>query len=245
MLEKLAQHSIPVIPNTSKTFAELQLIRKQTKLTSPFIVENGAAIFIPKAFFPNAPEECEEHSEYWVKSFVQTRSYWLQVLADKAAAYQSCYQGFSDMSDDELSLATGLSLQDAHLANTRLYSEPLHWLGSEEQKAAFKIKLKSAGANVLQGGRFVHISGKSNKGIAMNWLIKEYNRQQPNTHFQSIALGDSYNDNDMLEASDIAVQIKSPKHDFPTLFRTDNVWQSQHTGPTGWTECLQQILKLN
>ena len=37
--------SIPVILCTSKTAAEVKVIRKQLNLTDPYIVENGAAIY--------------------------------------------------------------------------------------------------------------------------------------------------------------------------------------------------------
>ena len=42
LLQKL---SIPVILCTSKTAAEVKVIRKQLNLTDPYIVENGAAIY--------------------------------------------------------------------------------------------------------------------------------------------------------------------------------------------------------
>jgi mannosyl-3-phosphoglycerate phosphatase len=50
-LSALESKSIPVIPTTSKTFAELQPLRERIGLDGPFIVENGAAIFIPHGFF--------------------------------------------------------------------------------------------------------------------------------------------------------------------------------------------------
>jgi len=245
MLNKLEKHDIPVIPDTSKTYAELLILREKIGLTTPFIVENGAAVYIPKGTFPEQPTDTDEEGDYWVKSFCQPRSFWLVLLTQYAGEFKSLYKGFSSMSDNELSLATGLSLKDAHLANTRQFSEPLQWLGTEQEKSEFTIKMQAAGANVLQGGRFVHISGKCNKGEAMNWLTKLYQQHSNQTSIKNIALGDSFNDNDMLERADIAVQIKSPKHSFPELFRTDNLWQSSLTGPAGWTECLQQILKLS
>ncbi|NVK25601.1 MAG: HAD-IIB family hydrolase [Gammaproteobacteria bacterium] len=249
MLEQLATHQIPVIPNTSKTFAELMILREKISLDTPFIVENGAAVYIPKTTFSEQPEGTDSEGDYWVKAFSQPRQYWLVLLAQYGAPYKSYYKGFSDMTTDELSLATGLSLKDAQLANTRQFSEPLQWLGDEKQKTDFTINMQGAGANVLQGGRFVHISGKCNKGIAMNWLTQCYEQlhkqQDSQATTKNIALGDSFNDNDMLEAADIAVQIKSPKHSYPKLFRTDNLWQSEMTGPSGWTECLQKILKLS
>ncbi len=244
MLTKLKQAKIPVIPTTSKTFAELLQIRQNAELTGPFIVENGAAVFIPEHYFSEQPAQTQSYQGFWVKSFCEPRQYWLSLLAQYAADFSSAYKGFSQMTTEELSDATNLPLTDAHLANTRLYSEPLQWLGSEKQKQQFSQQMTSAGANVLQGGRFVHISGKCNKGLAMQWLTNVFAQQQVNQAVTNIALGDSFNDNDMLEIADIAVQIKSPKHDYPLLTRTDNLWQSKQHGPKGWSECLQQILNL-
>ena len=244
MLMKLKQAKIPVIPTTSKTFAELLQIRQSAELTGPFIVENGAAVFIPEHYFEEQPAQTEYHQGYWVKSFSAPRQHWLSLLEQHASKYKSAYKGFSQMSTQELSDATNLPLTDAHLANTRLYSEPLQWLGNEQQKQEFSQLMRAAGANVLQGGRFVHISGKCNKGLAMQWLTGLFAQHQTHHKVTNIALGDSFNDNDMLEIADIAVQIKSPKHDYPQLTRTDKLWQSKYEGPTGWSECLQQILNL-
>lgn len=242
MLARLNSLNIAVIPNTSKTAAELAVIRQETKLDTPFVVENGAAIYIPKGFLPEQPQDTEEVEGYWRKAFVPDRSHWLELLENKAGDYKNAFRGFSDMDDNDLSLATGLSLESANLANNRQFSEPLQWLGTEKEKDDFTKLMKGAGANVLQGGRFVHISGKCNKGVAMRWLTKELEKQNAGTRYKSVALGDSFNDNDMLEAADIAVQIKSPKHDYPKLFRTDALWQSTMLGPKGWHECLEQIL---
>ena len=43
-LQQLQHANIPVILNTSKTFAELSIIREDLDLDTPFIIENGAAI---------------------------------------------------------------------------------------------------------------------------------------------------------------------------------------------------------
>ena len=50
MLDKLEIQGIPVIPITSKTKAELLPLRKQLNNSHPFIVENGAAIYIPRNY---------------------------------------------------------------------------------------------------------------------------------------------------------------------------------------------------
>ncbi len=54
-LTSLAERNIPVIPTTSKTFVELLELRETIGLTGPFIVENGAAAYIPHGFFAKKP----------------------------------------------------------------------------------------------------------------------------------------------------------------------------------------------
>ena len=44
-IKNLQKLSIPVILCTSKTAAEVEVIRKELNLTDPYIVENGAAIY--------------------------------------------------------------------------------------------------------------------------------------------------------------------------------------------------------
>lgn len=242
MLKTLAEQGIPVIPTTSKTFAEVVALRQEADLHAPFIIENGAAVVIPHHCFSAKPDGCEEYKGYWLKSFSPTRQHWLNVLQQTASDFKQAYLGFSQMSLAQLSDATSLPLASAQAANLRMFSEPLQWLGTEQQKQAFKSLLEQAGAHVLQGGRFVHISGHCNKGKAMQWLQQLYTTSTQQTI--SIALGDSYNDVDMLEMADIAVQIKSVKHDFPALERNQALWQSKVPGPKGWAQCLADILQL-
>jgi mannosyl-3-phosphoglycerate phosphatase len=240
VLELLHQHSVDVIPNTSKTKQELELIRDDLGLTTPFITENGSAVYIPKNIIPKQPAETEDIGHYWRKSFCKPREHWIELLSNHAKHFQPCYTGFSQMTAQQLSQHTGLTLKQAELANTREFSEPLLWHGTTNEHSEFSALMRKAGANILKGGRFTHVSGNSNKGLAMVWLTALYNHTKSLTH-QTIALGDSYNDNDMLEIADIAIQIKSPVHDFPKLSSDNQILQSTLYGPSGWSECITQI----
>ena len=56
-LDKLEADNVPVICATSKTFAELLELRQALNNRHPFIVENGAAVYIPKDYFKNLPAD--------------------------------------------------------------------------------------------------------------------------------------------------------------------------------------------
>lgn len=256
MIDKLKANEIAIIPNSSKTSSEILLIRQQLAINTPFIIENGAAVYIPINYFLQQPDNTHVDNGYWVKPFCETKDHWLNLLAEKATDFKANYKGFSEMNVAEIAELTGLSDENAAMAKQRQYGEPLNWTGDSVIQEQFIEQMAALGANVLQGGRFLHVSGHTDKGDAQAWLASQYQQHTVSQAFltatneinlltsnvMTIALGDGKNDVAMLEKADVAVQIRSPVHDFPVLKRTQHVYQSNEVGPAGWAECLQKIL---
>lgn len=241
-LEQLKQQQIPVIPITSKTQAELEHLRLTLENTHPFIIENGAAVFIPKGYFSQQPEDTVEQGDYWVKAFVSTREHWQQLIAKVTSKYEGQFTTFTDAGIDGIVEMTGLDAEAGARAAQRQYGEPLAWEGNSEEKRGFIAELRQLGANVLEGGRFVHVSGKSDKGVALKWLTQIYQAQETDQKVSTIALGDSQNDIAMLEVADCAVIILSPTHGLPTIKRKQQMFVSSETGPAGWAEGIHTFI---
>ncbi|MFT6193562.1 MAG: mannosyl-3-phosphoglycerate phosphatase [Cognaticolwellia sp.] len=241
-LQQLSKANIPVILNSSKTRAELDSIRAELKLETPFIIENGAAVYIPINTFITQPADTEIIDNYWVKSFCLPRQYWLKLLNEHSEKFQPYFHGFSTLSVAAVCKITGLDLAQAKRAKQRHYGEPVQWLGDNTTKEAFIEHLVALGASVVQGGRFIHVGGYCDKGQALIWLSQQYREYFSRHRVYTIALGDGENDTPMLEAADVAVQIRSPVHDFPLLYRQYKTSQSQLYGPEGWAEAIQQLL---
>ena len=132
---------------------------------------------------------------------------------------------------------TGLDANEARLAQTREYSIPLRFVDSDAEQA-FTERAISDGFGVLKGGRFLHLIGENDKGRSQQLLKACYENahQRP---LRLVALGDSPNDQQMLESADIAVLVKSPSSEgcqvqHPELIRTSA------EAPEGWVEGIER-----
>ena len=242
LLATLERKGIPLILNSSKTRPEMCELRRALGNHHPFIVENGSAIFIPAGYFPQKPAAAREEGDYWIIEPGTPRAQLLDYLHTDALHHGAPYLSFAAASREEIVAATGLSPEQAASAGERDYSEPLLWRGSEEEKRKFRDRAKLAGFTTLEGGRFLHLLGQTDKGTATLTLLDCYH-QQRRTEYRLIAAGDSPNDLDMLEVAQIAVIVRAPHREPPHLVESAerSVIISQRCGPAGWRECIEPL----
>jgi len=240
LLDKLNQIGIPVIPISSKTFAEILPLREKINNQHPFITENGAGIYIPKGYFENYDGN-NNHStaqDFLTISASRPRATWLKMLTEQASDFTTEYQTFHALNKLEgpeaISRVSGLSIDQSVLANQREFSETVVWLSTDSRKKAFIKVMSAAGAKVHQGGRFLSITDQIDKGAALKCLTSIYAQQSNIKSCETLAIGDGNNDISMLEVADSALIIRSPHHRPPVLKRTEKVSTSLKNGPEGW-----------
>jgi D-glycerate 3-kinase len=241
-LDALEKHQIPVIPVTSKTQAELELLRNSLNNTHPFIVENGAAIFIPVGYFDQQPAGTIEKGCFWVKEFVEPRARWQSLIEEVRPKYRDQFKTFAEVGIDGIIAMTGLNVHSAARSARREYGEPVAWQGNGNLKQEFINDLKQLGAEILEGGRFIHVSGHCDKGLAIQWLTSVYQQNLANQKINTLAIGDSQNDVAMLEVADYALLVRSPVHALPKLERQHKLYISTLTAPKGWAEGVNKII---
>ena len=235
-LRALEAQKIPVIPVSSKTRVEIEQLRAELGNEHPFIVENGAAVFIPVGYFDSQPPGSVTRAGYWVCEMSAPRDKWLQLLQHLAADFAGEFESFHGAGVEGIMRMTNLSREGAELANTREYSEPVKWFGDQQGLEIFLQRLREAGAGILQGGRFLSVCGDCDKGRALRWLRDVYVSARPKSVCHSLAIGDSRNDCAMLEAAESALVIRSTVHDLPPLKRSRGVIYSEGYGPAGWAQ---------
>jgi mannosyl-3-phosphoglycerate phosphatase family protein len=249
MLNWLQSRHIPVIPCTSKTCAELEVLRQQLDNSHPFIVENGAAVYIPDKYFSKKSHELvkvtsDSGNTFLVKKFTQARTHWQTILNNVPLHLNDAFISFKSAGIKGVMQMTGLSLDEARLASQREFGEPLKWIGNDQQYKEFEHYIESKQGRLLKGGRFVHLSGQCDKGAALTWLLEKYQQEYVDPDMITIALGDSQNDIAMLAAADYAVMIRSSDHDFPEIevALEKRIYYTKHLGPKGWQEGVSYLL---
>ncbi len=168
VLEKLKGLGVPVVANTSKTRSEWLYLAEQIGNDDAFVVENGSAIYLPDG-------ECV--------IFGERREEILGYLSGLRTSYD--FESYSGWDVEDIAAATGLDLDSAKRSSEREFSEPLVWRGSQEDKVSFVNEVRTAGFATLQGGRFLHVLGRTDKGKAVNWFRGRSPDSSP-----VIALGD-------------------------------------------------------
>lgn len=218
----------PLVLASSKTRREIEVIHTELQLVAPFISENGAAVY------------WRDDGQWQSRVFSMPRAEVLAVLDELRRTYCYRFRGFNDCTLAQIIELTGLSPAHAKLAIAREYTEPLLWEDTPQRLQLFQQQLMKRGLRSVRGGRFVTVMGQFDKCTAMRWLIENY-RQQGS--WKTVALGDSPNDEAMLQTADIAVVVRSARSEQLVIGKPAVVIRTTRPGPEGWAEAMQKILQ--
>lgn len=231
-----------VIFNTSKTYEETVKINKKLQFNFPFIVENGACIFFPKNYLNENLKKkkllkYKDHLCYKISRLKPNRV--INLLRNFRKRYS--FKFYNELSDKELRNITQLKMSDIRLSQNRQFSNPILWMDSTKKKEAFKKEfcLLNSGLLISDGGRFLHVLDKYDKGVALQQFLKIINLKK--NSFETISLGDSENDIPMLELTNFACIIKSKKSK-KFILKNKKIYRSYQIAPDGWKESLEHVL---
>lgn len=223
---------IPLIFNTSKTKDEALLLQDDVGIKEPFIIENGAAIYFPKNYNNFDLTFLDEIDNFHV--FILGKEYKeiLRFYNNFKDEYKM--KGFSDMSLQEVSSLTGLSINRCELSVKRGFTEPFI-IEDESKVIELSKKAKEYGIKITKGGRFYHLMGENqDKGMAIKKTIEIFEKLYDDK-IKSIGLGDGQNDIAMFENVDLPIIIKNHEGNY-VAYENENVQKSTFKGAKGWNE---------
>ena len=245
-LDALRAEHIPVVLVSGKTRAEIEPLRERLDHHDPFIVENGAAVYVPLETFDFPPERSRRRSSYHVIELGTPYALLRDVLRQIEEAVGTPLRGFGDLSVDEVMATTGLLREDALRAMLREFDEPFLVNGPPKLIEEICRQITTRGLHWTRGGRFFHVTGNNDKGRAAEILLRCYKRQGRLLNLpddvESIGIGDSLNDLPFLLTVDRPVLVQKPDGSYDPDINLPNLIRAPGIGPAGWNYAVRELL---
>lgn len=241
-LARLARAGWPLVLCSGKTRAEMEVVARRLGLAQPFIVENGGAIVFPRSSFDGDVPGAREVEGGHILDLGPSRATLIEALGEIAREARVRVRGFADMDPVELRVLTGLSGPAALLALEREYDEPFL---VEEGGAVGDLGRAAASRGLLvsHGGRFHHLMGGSDKGLAVRTLLALHERA--GRRLETAGLGDSETDLSMLTAVTRPIVVPHPdgRVDPALAARLPEAERAPFPGPAGWNAAILALLE--
>ena len=243
-LDALRARQIPVILVSGKTRAEVEPLRDRLDHHDPFIIENGAAIYIPFELFDFPVERSRRRASYQVIELGIPYALLRDVLKQIEDAVETELQGFGDLSLEDIMDATGLPREDAARAKLREFDEPFLLSGPPPLIEEVCRQIIARGLYWTRGGRFFHLTGRNDKGRATEMLLRCYKRQAMARaeQIETIGIGDSLNDLPLLMNVDHPVLVQKPDGSYDPDIDLPHLIRAPGVGPLGWNHAVLELL---
>ena len=230
---ELVSKDIKIIPNTSKTEAELLDFNYLYKLNLSFITENGSSIHGLNLIHSNLPEKV---------SLSRSAEQIYEIYNENIPSHLKDKITFIlKLNFKEQQEIFGLPMDKIKLALKRDYSLPIQFNGNEIEKNEFIKIINNVGLTVQTGGRIMNICDNVNKSKAMLKTLELINKEIDDEVI-TIGVGDNQNDVDMLRQSNYACLVKNEDFD-SSLINIDNLIKSSEPSPNGWADVIKTALQ--
>jgi len=234
-IKDLINNEIIIIPNSSKTEKEIEKFNEELGVELPYISENGSLIsglnlinsnFPNKIILSREKEELLEIFNLKVPEKIKNKCLLISKLDKKKQ--EKIFGQKDDRLNDVLS---------------RKYTLPFLFNGEKKDKNRLIKILNSNSLTLQEGGRVSNLCDNVNKVKSMNKVIKILKKTK--NKIKTIAVGDNYNDLDMLKNCDIPCLVFNDQFKLDQI-NIDNLIFSNKPSPEGWADVIKMALaKLN
>ena len=231
-IKSLLDNGIIVIPNSSKTEKEIENFNEELGTKLPFISENGSAIHGLNLINQNFPTKIilSREKEELLKIFNEKTP---EKLLNK------CVQ-ISKLSKIEQEKIFGQKDDKLKDALKRKYTLPFVFNGNNSEKNKLLKSLSNNSLTLQEGGRVLNLCDNINKIKSMNRIIKILKKTEDK--IKTIAVGDNYNDLEMLKNSDVPCLVFNDQFKLDKI-NIDNLIFSNKPSPEGWADVIKMALE--
>ena len=241
LVRKLLKENNFIVFNSSKTYIEIKEFLDNINIDLPFICENGGGIYATKDILPKNHQYRDRFCIVSESERIKNNTKFN--LEEIKKIFSSKIMFLKDLSIEEQIKLSGLDKKSLLSAMNREFTEIVVMNSCENVQKDFVTYLNLRNLNISRGGRFHHISSKFNKGQAMLRLVNEFKKYYSNVEFITIAIGDSNNDLEMLNAADFSCLIKNrSNNELVKKINCSNLYISKNSAPYAWEEYIENYL---
>ena len=185
----LVSKGIKIIPNSSKTEAELLDFNEQNNLDLSFITENGSSIHGLNKIHHNLPDKIIiSRTKDEIRNIYESN-----ISLD----FKNKITHILELEIEKQQKILGLPLNKVKLAIKRDHSILIKFNGTESEKNEFTKILKNSGLTIQTGGRIMNVCDNVNKSKAM-YRALQLIRKELTEEIITIGVGDNENDIEMI-----------------------------------------------
>ena len=231
-IKSLLDKGVIIIPNSSKTEREIEKFNEELGVNLPFISENGSSIHGLNLITSNFPDKLilSREKEELLKIFENK-------VPEELKA--KCFQ-VSKMSKKQQENILGQKDRKLKDALDRKYTLPFLFKGDNNEKNKLLKVLNSNSLTLQEGGRVLNLCDNINKVKSMNRVIKILKKTEDK--IKTIAVGDNYNDLEMLKNSDLPCLVFNDQFKLDKI-NIDNLIFSNKPSPEGWADVIKMALE--
>ena len=231
--KELVRNGIIIIPNSSKSEAELLDFNEQNNLDLSFITENGSSIHGLNKIHQNLPDKI-----IISRTIDEIRNIYEENIS---LDFKNKTTHILELEIEVQQKILGLPLDKIKLAIKRDHSLPIKFNGTEIEKYEFTKILKNSGLTIQTGGRIMNVCDNVNKSIAMSKALQLI-RKQLDDEIITIGVGDNENDIEMIKQTDYPCLVQNDNFD-SSLINIDNLIKSSEPSPLGWADVIKTAIQ--
>ena len=198
--KELVRNGIIIIPNSSKTEAELLDFNEQNNLDLSFITENGSSIHGLNKIHHNLPDKI-----IISRTIDEIRNIYEENIS---LDFENKITHILELEREKQQEILGLPLDKIKLAIKRDHSLPIKFNGTEIEKNEFTKILKNSGLTIQTGGRIMNVCDNVDKSKAVSKVLQLI-RKQLDDEIITIGVGDNENDIEMIKQTDYPCLVKN------------------------------------